>query len=284
VVAFVKANGKHLIVEGSCPGFITTAPRGLNGFGYDPVFQPEGSIHTFAELSLDAKNAISHRAIALRKAHQVLQFLLAAEQKHLVAITGNIGCGKTTVAHYLSSQDEYVIDADAIGHAVLRQPDVHLRIVEAFGDAVLDTSREGIDRNLLRQLVCGDKRRLRTLNSITHPAIHTALADIIHAAPRHVVFVEAALVFESGWDFFFDEVLAVTCRPSLQRRRVLAHTRMRGSELDALLSAQLSQKEKAARADHAILNNDSLERLHHQVQQALKSIHKAAGNDTQHRE
>ena len=56
-----------LITEGYCYGTIADSPKGINGFGYDPIFIPEGYDFTFAELSKDIKNQISHRADAFRK-------------------------------------------------------------------------------------------------------------------------------------------------------------------------------------------------------------------------
>lgn len=53
--------------EGRISGTITSVPRGTNGFGYDPIFQPDGYTQTFGELSAADKNAISHRARALAK-------------------------------------------------------------------------------------------------------------------------------------------------------------------------------------------------------------------------
>ena len=66
VVAFIDASGEHFF-EGEVRGTITTAPRGTNGFGYDPVFLPEMSDLTFAELDAKKKNAISHRGQAMWK-------------------------------------------------------------------------------------------------------------------------------------------------------------------------------------------------------------------------
>ncbi len=66
VVAFVTHNEEHLF-EGACEGKITTEKRGEKGFGYDPVFLPEEYQKTFAELSSDEKNRISHRGRAVQK-------------------------------------------------------------------------------------------------------------------------------------------------------------------------------------------------------------------------
>jgi XTP/dITP diphosphohydrolase len=67
VAIVVWPDGSELHVTGVCPGVITTAERGEIGFGYDQVFQPdEGDGGTFAEMGLDAKNAISHRGRAFR--------------------------------------------------------------------------------------------------------------------------------------------------------------------------------------------------------------------------
>ncbi len=60
-------NDYTLITEGFCYGKITESPHGTNGFGYDPVFLPEGYALTFAELDSSTKNRISHRADAFRK-------------------------------------------------------------------------------------------------------------------------------------------------------------------------------------------------------------------------
>ncbi len=66
-------SGKEYIFEGICEGRITEVPSGNSGFGYDPVFIPEGSIHTFAEMDMAEKNRFSHRKKALQKMVQFLQ-------------------------------------------------------------------------------------------------------------------------------------------------------------------------------------------------------------------
>ncbi len=68
VLALSAPCGKAQIVEGICEGYIAIEPRGDQGFGYDPLFIPEGYIHTMAELGPSVKQSISHRAAALRLA------------------------------------------------------------------------------------------------------------------------------------------------------------------------------------------------------------------------
>jgi len=71
-VAIVFPKQQVEIYLGECEGRIISKPRGLNGFGYDPVFVPEGLDHTMAELSAQEKNDISHRSLAVRKASEAL--------------------------------------------------------------------------------------------------------------------------------------------------------------------------------------------------------------------
>ncbi len=71
VIALSDPEGNVQTQEGACPGKIIEELRGTNGFGYDPLFVPEGYIETFAQLSSEVKNCISHRARALQKAHDV---------------------------------------------------------------------------------------------------------------------------------------------------------------------------------------------------------------------
>jgi XTP/dITP diphosphohydrolase len=66
VIALIK-NGETCYFEGKIDGEISKAPSGSQGFGYDPIFIPNGFNKSFAELSQDEKNKISHRAIALKK-------------------------------------------------------------------------------------------------------------------------------------------------------------------------------------------------------------------------
>lgn len=76
--AFVDPAGTEHVVHGEMRGHLLTAPRGTNGFGYDPLFVPDGETRTSAELTAQEKDAISHRGQAFRALAAVLPELLGA--------------------------------------------------------------------------------------------------------------------------------------------------------------------------------------------------------------
>ena len=73
VIAFIPGPGREQLVEGIVRGVIAEEPRGTGGFGYDPVFIPEGHTRTFAEMTLEEKNRVSHRAMALGRLKPLLE-------------------------------------------------------------------------------------------------------------------------------------------------------------------------------------------------------------------
>ena len=73
VLVAYSPEGKEFVVEGSLKGTIAEKLRGTTGFGYDPLFIPEGQDKTLAELGIAVKNQISHRAQALKKLKEVLE-------------------------------------------------------------------------------------------------------------------------------------------------------------------------------------------------------------------
>lgn len=80
VIALCAPDGRAWTVEGRCEGNIGESPRGTNGFGYDPLFVPEGHRLTFAELDSETKHALSHRGHALRRAAREWEALLTGQE------------------------------------------------------------------------------------------------------------------------------------------------------------------------------------------------------------
>ena len=73
MITLVFPDGEKLVARGECEGHILTERRGSGGFGYDPLFLPNGESLTFGEISAERKNQISHRAGALQKLEELIR-------------------------------------------------------------------------------------------------------------------------------------------------------------------------------------------------------------------
>lgn len=79
VIALVTEDGRETTVQGECRGKIMEEPKGENGFGYDPLFVPEGYSETFAQLPIQVKNSISHRRRAIDALREKLEAILSEQ-------------------------------------------------------------------------------------------------------------------------------------------------------------------------------------------------------------
>jgi len=127
----------------------------------------------------------------------------------LIGITGNIGSGKSTVSKFLSNAGYKVFNADEIGKKVLlRGQKGYDAVLEKFGRQIL-TEKGEIDTKRLASIVFSDKEKLEELTSITHPLIVEEIESIKTAYRNQIVFVEAAVLVEYGWQRLFDFIVTV---------------------------------------------------------------------------
>jgi len=261
-IAIVDPYGGEKVVEGVCRGKIISEERGSNGFGYDPIFQPEKFNKTFGEMSPEEKNRISHRAKALEKAKLVLKERL--NKRKVVGLTGNIGCGKTTVGKMFVELGAFLIDADTIGHLLLEKDEVKNRIVKEFGESILD-EKGSIVRKRLRKIVFRDRDALRQLNYILSPLIKKEIEKRIENSLPSIVVLDAAILLEAGWDSLVDKVVVITASPDIQLKRLKEAGDFTPEEIEGVMQAQFPQEEKIKRANFIIHNDGDFEELKSRV-------------------
>jgi len=192
-----------------------------------------------------------------------------------VAVTGNLGCGKSTVARLLAGDDGEVIDADAIVHELLAPGGAAVDVVLAAFPEAAGAAGE-VSRPALARAVFADPAARRRLERLLHPLVLAESRRRLAAARERgvpIVVSEVPLLYESvdagsapGSLSRFDAVVAVTCAPDAQWRRLAERHGVGGAlaperraELEARLAAQLPQGEKARRADRVIDNSGDLE-------------------------
>ncbi len=258
----ISQGNKERVVERVCKGTILPEMVGSNGFGYDSLFEPEGSGRSFAQMSLKEKEKISHRGKALRKAKEILGDW---ESRLVLGLTGSIGSGKSTVARIFQGLGAEIIDADKVGHSLLEKKEVRESIVKSFGSSVLD--KEGkIERRKLGTIVFRNKRRLEELNSIIHPLIFSEIKSRITFSEARIIMIDAAVLLEAGWDSLVDKVIVVNASYKTRKKRIKESNLLSSKEVEGIIKAQFSQDEKIERADFLIENEDGIEESKRQVE------------------
>lgn len=182
-----------------------------------------------------------------------------------VALTGNVGSGKSTVAAIWQEAGIPVLSADAVAREVVEPGTSGLSaVVDSFGPEILDESG-ALDRDAMRRVVFDDPDALMRLESIVHPLIGARRDRWVEARREEgatLVVAEVPLLFEVGLEAEFDSSVMVAATRDVCLDR-LADTRgLSREEGLKIWSAQMDPAEKEGRADYVIHNNGTLEDLH----------------------
>lgn len=189
----------------------------------------------------------------------------------VIGLTGNIGCGKTTVAHMFEDLGVEVIEADRIGHQLLEKEKIKKRVVSIFTESVLN-GKGNISRKKLRNLVFKDKKKLELLNSILHPLMVKEIKKKIRMSRSNLIVVDAAVLLEAGWDSLVDKILVVTTPYHTQLKRVKDQSDLSPVEIKGIMEAQFPQSEKIKRADFVIENDGSIDKTREQVRKIWEKL------------
>jgi dephospho-CoA kinase len=181
-----------------------------------------------------------------------------------IGLTGVIGSGKAEVARILASLGATVIYADLVSREIYEPGDPgHQAVVDAFGEDVLDGD-ERIDRAALASIVFRDESQRRRLEQAVWPVMADVVKKRMKAAeaePVAAAVLEAAVLFEAGWEDLVDEVWTVTTPEAMSIDRVRRRDGLTVEQVRARVAAQLSAEEKASRADRVIVNDGTLDDL-----------------------
>lgn len=183
----------------------------------------------------------------------------------IVALTGGIGSGKTTVGDIFSELGAVVIDSDQLARAVLERGSKGFDLVLAkFGDVILKNGE--LDRSLLATLVFNDSQKRSELESITHPLIRQSFAEIIASLPREAIVInQIPLLFESKGAYKFDHIITISAPEELRTERL----KSRGlgfSDIKKRMEAQASDVERESISNSIIRNDKDELHLRNQVE------------------
>ncbi len=191
-----------------------------------------------------------------------------------IALTGGIATGKSYVAGKFKDAGVPIVDADVLSRDVVAPGTSGLAAVrKRFGpDAV---RRDGtMDRVRMAQIIFKDKRARLDLEAIIHPAVQKAIDEFFASLPKRTPFAVAdiPLLFETGRDKQFDQVIVVACPRELQLERLMVRNKLTKEDAERRLSAQLPIEQKVVKATHVIRTEKSFEETDQQVADVIKKL------------
>lgn len=179
-----------------------------------------------------------------------------------IAITGTIGSGKSTVSNFIRELGYYVFDADLTVKKLSEKGNkAYNPIVALFGNDILNKD-ESINKTLLANIIFNDPNAKKNLESILHPMIKEAM--IKESTEHDIFFAEIPLLFETGFDQYFDYKILVYVEDDIALDRLV----LRGlNKKDAIqrINSQMDKDLKLSKSDFVIYNNSNLENLEKQV-------------------
>ena len=187
----------------------------------------------------------------------------------LIALTGGIASGKSTIAARLAEHGAVIVDADRIVRDVQAPGSPVLdELAAAFGDDVIAVDGS-LDRAALGARVFGDRAQLDRLNAIVHPAVRDESARRFAAAfaadPDAVVVYDVPLLAEARADDPWDLIVVADAPADLRARRLVELRGLTVDEARARLASQVSDADRRAIADVVIDTSVSLERTRTQT-------------------
>jgi dephospho-CoA kinase len=183
-------------------------------------------------------------------------------KKLKVAVTGNIGSGKSTFVKYLSEKGFPVIIADEVSKELLaNDPFVREKIINEFGSIVYDGNR--INKNYLSDQIFSDPKKLKKINSILHPLVRQKIDSISkdYFSSNDVVFIEVALVYESKIENMFDYVVLIIADKEVRIKRSAQNNKIAKADFYNRNKNQIDDNKKIKRADIVFYNNDTVTEL-----------------------
>ena len=192
----------------------------------------------------------------------------------VIGITGGVGAGKSTLLKHLSENYKCkILVADEIAKSLYTKGSkVYERLMDVFGDKIL--TDEEIDRQKFAAILYDNERNRIIVNSIVHPEVKNVIIAKINESKAlddvDYIFVETALIYESHYEKFCDEVWYVES-PAEVRKKRLSETRGYSDEKSAgIMKSQLDDKAFREKSDRLIKNAGSLEDMFREVDSILQ--------------
>jgi dephospho-CoA kinase len=185
-----------------------------------------------------------------------------------VGLTGGLGAGKSEALRLLGELGAATLSTDAVVHELLATDDMRDQVAGRLGPGVV---RDGaLDRTAIAARVFGDHDARAWLEGVLWPRVGERVAAWrAEVADDRVAVVEVPLLFEAGMEEVFDSTIAVVADEAVREQRAGARGH---ASVDERAGRQLTQAEKAEKADFTVRNDGSLTELRESLSQVLERL------------
>ena len=180
-----------------------------------------------------------------------------------IGITGGIGSGKSTVSQIFKSLGVGVYNSDQISkNILLKNLQIKKKIIYLFGKKILTNKK--IDTQKISQIIFNDKEKLKSMNSIMHPAIKNHFKNWLKQQKGDYIIKESAIIFETKIEKNFDQIILVKSSRNIKINRIMKRDNISKDLILSIMKNQYSDDLTSTKADY-IINNDNKKFLIPQV-------------------
>src|SRR3989338_9867211 len=183
----------------------------------------------------------------------------------IIGITGTIGSGKTAASDLFKKYGFKVINADELYHKISKPNKIiYKKIIKEFGNKIINSDKS-INRDKLKKIVFSNDKKLKKLNSITHPMIIDEIKKLIKKSKNKNMIIDAPLLLESDAKKLVNKIIVVRCDDKTRIKRLLKKGKHSQKEIREITKSQMPLKEKLKFADFVIDNSKDSRNMELQV-------------------
>lgn len=181
----------------------------------------------------------------------------------VIGLTGNFGMGKSTILELFHQLGAITYNVDKFVHEILENPEMIRLIAGVLGRDVLikNSTTVSLNKKKVADMIFEDAQKRKAVEGLIHPevleAVKLAASEALIKDPSTVFIVEIPLLFEAGYEHYFDKVIVVHC----SRRIAFSRLSQKGfteDEASKRTSAQMPISEKKNKADFLIDNSGTI--------------------------
>ena len=193
-----------------------------------------------------------------------------------MGLTGGLGSGKSTASKFFKSLGAFILDADnSAKNLIETNKEVKEELIKEFGTDIMNAN-SNIDKKKLARVAFQDEDHQQRLNYVVHPHIHNAIdksyKEILDQNNHKLFIVDAALIYESGYDAHLDYVIVVTAQLKHRMERALNRNTLTREEILKRIDFQWPEEDKISLADFVIHNDGTESDLNNQIIELFEKL------------